>query len=125
MNPSQKGAIAEAAIALRATELGIVVLKPMFEGGRYDLVFDVDGRLLRVQCKWAVRRGDVVEVRTGTNRRGRHGFIRTTYTSMEVDVIAGYCASLDRCYVLPIAIAAGHSVFNLRLTPSKNNQRVG
>jgi len=25
----------------------------MTEGLRYDLAFDVDGRLMRVQCKWA------------------------------------------------------------------------
>jgi hypothetical protein len=125
MNPSQKGAIAEGAIALEATRLGILVLKPMFEGGRYDLVFDLGRRLMRIQCKWAVQRGDVVEIRTGTARRGPDGFIRTTYTPDEVDAIVGYCAALDRSYLLPISIAAGRRVFSLRLQPSKNNQRVG
>src|SRR3954463_10565824 len=36
MNPSQQGAIAEAAVAFEAIKLGIGVLKPIFEGGRYD-----------------------------------------------------------------------------------------
>jgi hypothetical protein len=125
MHPSQKGAVAEIAIALEATKLGILVLKPMFEGGRYDLVFDFGGRLSRIQCKWAVKRGDVVEIRTGTSRRGPEGFVRTTYGPDEVDAIVGYCAVLDRSYLLPISMAAGRSVFYLRLTASKNNQRVG
>ena len=57
-----KGAVAEAAIAAAAIELGIYVWRPMVEGRRYDLVFDVDDRLYRVQCKWAPRRGSVVAV---------------------------------------------------------------
>jgi hypothetical protein len=49
-------------IAAAAIELGVSVLKPMSEHGRYDLVFDLGERLLRVQCKWANRKGDVVSV---------------------------------------------------------------
>jgi hypothetical protein len=32
--PSQKGAIAETAIAAAATKLGIEIYRPVFEGGR-------------------------------------------------------------------------------------------
>jgi hypothetical protein len=35
-----KGAIAEAAITAVAVELGFVVLRPLVEGRRYDLVID-------------------------------------------------------------------------------------
>ena len=52
-NPNAKGAIAELKIATAATCLGIPVLRPMTERGRYDLAFEVGGRILRVQCKWA------------------------------------------------------------------------
>jgi hypothetical protein len=125
LTTNQKGAIAETAIACAATKLGFGVLWPLAEGERYDLVLDLRPRLVRVQCKWAVRRGDVVEVRTGTSRRGPEGFIRTTYAPGEIDAVAGYCESLDRCYLLPIEIAAGRATFYLRLAPSKNNQRLG
>ena len=37
MNPNQRGAIAESAIAAEAEQLGIVVLKPLFQDTRYDL----------------------------------------------------------------------------------------
>ena len=59
LTTNQKGAIAETAIAHAAIELGIQVLKPWVED-RYDLVFDLPDRFVRVQCKTAVRRGDVL-----------------------------------------------------------------
>ena len=63
LSTDQKGAVAEIAIALAATKLGIDVYRPLHEGGRYDLILDVGGSLNRVQCKWAPRHGDVVIVR--------------------------------------------------------------
>ena len=47
LSTNQKGAIAEAKITSAALDLGIVVLRPLIEGRRYDLVFDVGDRLLR------------------------------------------------------------------------------
>ncbi len=38
---NHKGAVAEAKIAAAAIELGVPVLKPMSEHGRYDLIFDL------------------------------------------------------------------------------------
>jgi PD-(D/E)XK endonuclease len=52
LNSNRKGAIAEAKIAAAAIELGIPVLCPIAEHGRYDLAFEIGGRILRVQCKW-------------------------------------------------------------------------
>src|SRR3954454_6761952 len=103
LSSNQKGAIAEAAIALEATKMGFGVLKPWGDGERYDLVLDLRPRLLRVQCKWAVRNRETVEVRTGTSRRGPDGFIRRSYAVDEIDAIAAYCQPIDRCYVLPIS----------------------
>ncbi len=54
MTTDQKGAIAEAAVALAAMKLGVDVYRPLAEGGRYDLILDVGSRFSRVQCKWAV-----------------------------------------------------------------------
>ena len=103
--------------------VGIPVLRPMSEHGRYDLVFEVGGRLLRIQCKWAARKGDVVLVHTGGNYLSPRGYVRSTYSADEVDAIAAYCGDLDRCYLLPIDLVAGHYVIHLRLAPAKNAQR--
>src|SRR6478735_6708632 len=74
-----KGAIAEAAITARAVELGVVVLRPLVEGRRYDLVFDIDHRLYRVQCKWAPRRGAIIDVHLATCRHTPRGYVYSTY----------------------------------------------
>ena len=71
LTTNQKGSIAEQAIALEATRVGIEVYRPVAEGGRFDLIFAFeDASLARVQCKWAQKWGDVVQIRPYTSRRG-------------------------------------------------------
>ena len=47
LTTNAKGAIAETAIAKAALEVGYDVYRPMFEGGRYDLIFDTGEKLLQ------------------------------------------------------------------------------
>ena len=124
LTPSQKGAIAETAFAAQATKLGLGVLRPLAEGERYDLVLDMRPRLLRVQCKWCRLEEGVVCVNLDTNRRSANGFVRTKYTAAQIDAVGAYCQVLDRCYLLPIGLVAGRRCVHLRLTPSKNNQKL-
>lgn len=125
LTPSEKGGLAELKIAAAAAELGIRVSRPITEGGRYDLIFDIDGRLVRVQCKHCCRRGAVVVVPTRTNRTTPGGYVRGTYSAADIDAIAGYCPELDEVYLLPIDDVAGQTHVQLRLTPTRNNQAMG
>jgi PD-(D/E)XK endonuclease len=122
--PSTKGSIAEAVIAAEAIKLGVVVLRPLIEGRRYDLMFDVDGLLLRVQYKWACRKGNVVVVNLRTSRLTPRGYVSTTYEPSEVDAIAAYCAELDECYLPPIEEVVGRRVVHMRLTSAANGQEL-
>ena len=63
LTTNQKGAVAESAIVHAAIKRGIGVYKPVHEGRRYDLILEIGSSLLRVQCKSASKRGDVVAVR--------------------------------------------------------------
>jgi prevent-host-death family protein len=123
MDTNEKGAIAEAAVALHAVRLGIAVMRPVIEQRRYDLIFDIDGRLLRIQCKWAALRGDIVRIST---RRCYHsptrGYVRGGYGT-EIDAFAGYCSELDRCYLVPMSVVGERTMLDLRLTPPRNNQQ--
>ena len=101
------------------------MFKPLTDGERYDLIFDLRPRLIRVQCKWAPLDGQTVIIRCYSNRRAREGLRRRLYTPGEADAIAAYCPSLGRSFFVPAARFAGHSQLLLRLTPSKNNQRLG
>jgi len=126
MSTGNKGATAEAFIAAHAIELGVFVLRPVLDGLRYDLIFDTGHQLLRVQCKWGRRDGDVVAVRLRTCRHTpTNGYVRTTYGRDEIDAIAVYCAELKRCFLVPITEVAGRSDLHLRLRPARNNQQLG
>lgn len=123
---NHKGNLAELRIAAAAAELGIGVLAPLTEHGRYDLMFDVAGRLLRIQCKWASRNKDVVAVRIRSNYHSpTRGYVRGTYGAHEVDAVVAYCHENDTCYFLPIDEIDGMGFVHLRLGPTRNGQRAG
>ncbi len=125
LSSNQKGAIArpEKAIELAAIKAGVAVYRPIAEGGRCDLIFEVADTLL--QCKWIARRGDVVPVRCYSSFRNRDGFVRRSYSAYEVDVLAAYCPDVERCYVLPSRLFAKQLEVQLRLAPTRNNQKRG
>ena len=125
LSTDQKGAIAESAIVHAAIKLGVGVLKPLTDGHRYDLVFDLGPSLVRVQCKWAVLAGDVVTVRCYSCRRTRDGQLCRPYSTDDVDAIAAYCAQLNRCFYFPMDWLGDRMRLQLRLGRARNNQRRG
>jgi PD-(D/E)XK endonuclease len=124
LTADQKGTVAELAIAQRAAQLGIGVWSA-YTVERYDLLFDLRPKLVRVQCKWASRYDDVVIVRCYSNRRGRNGLIRRLYSADQVDAYAAYCLELNQCCFLPLDVFGSRNAIQLRLGPTKNNQKIG
>jgi hypothetical protein len=124
LTADQKGAVAELQIATRAAQLGIGVWGP-YTVERYDLIFDLRPKLLRVQCKWASRYGDVIVVRCYRNRRNRDGLLRQFYSPDDIDAYAAYCSDVDQCYLLPIDEFPNQIAIQLRLAPARNNQSLG
>ncbi len=117
--------MAEAAIAA-AIELGLTVLRPVCEGRRYDIVIDLEPKLLRVQCKLARRLKGVLSVHTRTSRyTPNDGYVSTSYGPAEVDAIAAYSPELRQCFLVPMSEAADRRAIHLRLDPTKNNQARG
>jgi PD-(D/E)XK nuclease superfamily protein len=125
LTSDQKGSAAELGITHHAARLGVGVLRPLTAGHRYDLVFDVGGCLLRVQCKAAAHHGEVLVVNFRSCRRCAGGFVRRPYSADEVDLVAAYCLELDRSYLLPPGTFVGRPSVRLRLAPTKNNQQRG
>ena len=125
MTSNRKGAIAEAAIALEAIRLGIPVLKPVAEHGRYDLGFEVGGRILRVQCKGGALDNAAGNIRVSLQCSwlSPRGYVRSYYSEDEIDLVAVYCGELDRCYLLPGALVVGRREIRLRVSPARNAQR--
>lgn len=125
LSPSQKGAVAEAAITTAAIELGLTVLRPLCEGRRYDLVIDLDPQLVRVQCKLAKQLDGALFVGTHTNRYTPHGYVSTRYDATEIDAVAAYSPQSRTCYLIPIGEVAALRGIHLRLAPTRNNQAEG
>jgi len=125
LSTNRKGAIAETAIAAAATKLGIPVLQPIVEHSRYDLAFEIGDDILRVQCKWGALDEDraIIKVSLQSCCLTPAGYVRTPYGAHEIDLVAVYCGDLDRCYLLPSALACGRTSVYLRLVPPKNGQR--
>jgi prevent-host-death family protein len=122
-NPNHKGNVAELAIAKEAASLGLSVFAPLTEHERYDLIIGLAGCLLRVQCKWGRKAGDVVLAKLVRSRRGPNGFIRQNYSADEVDAFGIYCGDLDECFLIPFEVVDGQSSVQLRLRPTRNGQR--
>jgi hypothetical protein len=125
LTPSQKGAAAEAAIAAAAIQLGLTVLRPLCEGRRYDLVIDLEPKLLRVQCKLAQSLAGVLSVRLVTSRYTPRGYVTSSYTAQEIDAVGVYSPQLQACFLIPVALVAGRRATHLRLDPTRNNQAEG
>lgn len=119
------GSIAELAVTKEAALNGVGVMFPLTEHGRYDMIFEIGGRLFRVQCKSAGRTGEVIKVGLSSCRYspGRKGYVHRHYSADEVDAIAAYCPDLDRCYLIGIEEAEGRRAIHLRLGPARNNQQ--
>ncbi len=124
LTTDQKGAVAEAAIALEAIKLGIGVARPLGDE-RYDFIFDLRPRLLRVQCKWATRYGDVIVLRCYRARRTAHGLLRGYYRDTDIDVFGFYCPDIDRAFIVPVGAVPTSGQMQLRLSPARNNQKLG
>lgn len=124
-NPNDKGNVAEMAIALKAMQCGLPVSKPMTEHTRYDLVFEINGELKKVQCKWGrlTQNDAVIDVNLASCRYTPAGRVITKYSPGEIDLVAVYCGGLDRCYLLPEHLFVDRGSTFLRLEPPKNGQR--
>jgi PD-(D/E)XK endonuclease len=124
LTTNQKGLVAESAVMFECAKLGIGVSRPLNDE-RYDLIFDLRGNLMRVQCKWASRHGDVIVVPLYANRRAAEGLRRTYYTRDEVDAFAAYCAETSACYFFRFGEVDVKQELSLRLAPTRNGQASG
>jgi hypothetical protein len=124
LTTNQKGFVAETAVLHECAKLGIAVSKPL-DDQRYDLIFDVGSKLLRVQCKWASRRGDVLIVPLYSARRTAEGLRRSYYSAAEIDAFAAYAPDTGRCYFAEFLAIRPLQALHLRLARTKNNQLKG
>ncbi|HEX2241394.1 MAG TPA: group I intron-associated PD-(D/E)XK endonuclease, partial [Actinomycetota bacterium] len=95
------------------------VLLPFGEQPRYDLAYEEDGRLVKIQCKTGVVRKGVIWFRT-------HSVTRSAVLDYrnDIDFFAVYCHERSEVYLVPVEdvpLRAAH----LRVAPTRNGQTKG
>lgn len=119
-----KGDIAEQAAISQALKRGWGILKPIGDRLPYDLVFDVNGTLIKIQVKsaWLDKRtcNYVVDNRrTKTNRRL---MVREVYSQSDFDFALVYLEDFDLFYVFPANVFIGYGS-GIHLVEADRRQR--
>ena len=120
---NMKGQLAVSKAELRAFELGYIPSRPLYDC-RYDLIIDKNGKLLRLQVKYADGKpsnssGSIIVKLEYQDRKKRI----YTYDNSEIDGLVVYIPRLDRLCFLPKSIFLHKRKLSIRITKSKNNQK--
>ena len=122
LQPKQKGNYVELAVALEALKRNIRVSMPYGDNSDYDQIWDIDGRLYKVQVKYAAMLSNGsyrVNMQHGIYKDGKMG--PQKYTPQTVDIFA---TIIDGdCCIIPIEKSS--SVMTFRVTESGNQQQSG
>ncbi len=123
LETKQKGLVVELECITYLYKLGYQVSTPYGENSRYDLIVDINGKLIRIQCKSCVLGGDgdFIHFRCVSVRKNTQKTRRRKYTSEEIDYFATYYDS--QCYLVPVKECSTEK--SLRFNPPKNGQRKG
>jgi hypothetical protein len=113
-----RGNEGEAAVLHALITRGFDVLIPFGEGQAYDLVVDLGGRFIRVQCKTARK---VPGCLAFNSHATDHGHGPASYIG-RADIFGIYFPGTGAVYLVPVA-DVGCSEGRLRLEPTRNNQR--
>ncbi len=124
MDTKLRGDIAEQAAVLHALKRCWGVLKPFGDRLPYDLAFDVEGTLIKIQVKYAWLDGPsgnyVVDNRcTKTNRRL---MVREQYQLSDFDFALVYIEKLDLFYIFPVDVFISYGS-EVHLVEAEKRQR--
>lgn len=124
----QKGTLTELHCILDLTELGIRTLTPNDEASKYDVVADLNGKFIRIQCKtstWATDTKNAHEafyISTCCQTTNTKQTVRYKYSPNDVDYFYTYFQGQG--YLVSIQEATGIT-FRWRYEYPSNNQKTG
>ena len=113
----------ETAAALVRRDCGICI--PYGDRNRYDLVADIDGKFLRIQCKSSVTHdgGKTFTFKTHSVHYVDGQRLNVGYTKEEIDYFA--TVFNNKCYLFPVGENNSTSSVTLRLKDTDNSQSRG
>jgi hypothetical protein len=122
-NTSLTGEVCRTQISTALALQGKIVLWPLGDFQRYDLVFDDGGRFYRVQCKMGRLANGAIQFHPcSVDSRSQKGTcIRKGYAG-EVEFFGVYCPELKKCYLIPVEDVPITQCC-LRFEPPRNRQK--
>lgn len=98
----QKGLVTELLCQLDFSKLGILLSAPITEDSRYDFIADVNGNLIRIQCKTCsvTENGEAIEFATRSIQLNSKRTNVRTYSKKEIDYF--YTSYVGQGYLIPV-----------------------
>ena len=121
MDTNTKGLLTQLKVASFVLEKGYTVSTPYGDKDRYDQIWDINGKLLKIQIKtshWLNDKKDAFEFKTKSNYTKKHENIARNYTKNEIDYFATFFK--NQCYVIPVEECNTQKI--LRFSSDAKNQ---
>lgn len=117
---TRKGLLTELQCEIDFTKLGFVLSKPITADSRYDYIADVNGKLLRIQCKTGTAYDNenafsFLCCSNNWNTKSVH-----SYTKEEIDYY--YIVFKDKSYLFPVELGNRKQKVLRLNTKNKGNQ---
>lgn len=124
-NSKAIGIINEEEIKLWFLKKGITISVPIGDNARYDFIADINGKLIRFQCKTSnlTRKENCLNFACASIKYNSTGTHRTKYTKDEIDYFITIHPDTGELYIVPVEECGIEC--NLRLIPTKNGQVKG
>jgi hypothetical protein len=119
MNTNILGKITEIEVMSYIIKKGYSVSVPFGDKDRYDQIWDINGKLYRIQVKtshlYAKNTGKAIEFSTTGNSNGR----TTSYTKDDIDYFATFWE--DQVYLVPVEETSSKKVLRFESTSNQPN----
>ena len=113
-----KGLMTELQCQYDFVKEGILVSQPITLDSKYDYIIDVNGKLLRIQCKSSSLSEDMTYINMKTKSTNIRTMKDTFYSKEDIDYF--YTCFNNKSYLVPVE-ASGHGDTRLRFSSSQPN----
>lgn len=111
-----KGTITQLKVASYLLQLGYIVSQPLVQDSKYDLIVDVNNKLIRLQVKTARAnersQGESIKFNCRSTTNNVRQCKQRYYSEEEVDYFATFWK--DSCFLIPISICSSEKTLWLQ-----------
>lgn len=115
------GNITELEVLTYITKSGYQVSIPFGDRERYDQIWDINGKLLKVQVKTSHSVDNAIKFSCRSSHRKEGKCINSKYTSDEIDYFATFWDG--KCYLVPITETSNEKTLRFALPKNGQNRR--